>query len=73
VAVFGTGGDGLRIRNQPGLSMMISFVALENEVFEITGGPIDIDGYRWWFLVNPYDESKSGWAASNFLRSVESQ
>lgn len=73
VAVSETGGDGLRIRNQPGLAMMISFVALENEVFEVAGGPIEIDGYTWWFLVNPYDVSKSGWAASNFLRPMESQ
>jgi hypothetical protein len=73
VAVSGTGGDGLRIRNQPGLEMMISFVALENEVFEVTGGPVEVDGYTWWFLVNPYDVTKSGWAASNFLRPMESQ
>ncbi|NIS81544.1 MAG: hypothetical protein GTO14_15380 [Anaerolineales bacterium] len=73
VVVSGTGGDGLRLRNEPGLSAVISFLAYENEVFQVEGGPQDRDGYTWWFLVNPYDNSKSGWAAANYLRTMESQ
>jgi hypothetical protein len=72
VMVQGTGGDGLRMRVQPGLSAAVSFVALENEVFQVEGGPTDMDGYVWWYLVNPYDPTKNGWAAMTFLRSIDS-
>lgn len=71
VIVAGTGGDGLRFRTQPGLSGTISFLAYENEVFRVEGGPQEQDGYVWWFLINPYDNSKSGWAAAVFLRPIE--
>lgn len=73
VIVAGTGGDGLRFRTQPGLSGTISFLAYENEVFKVEGGPQELDGYMWWFLINPYDNSKSGWAAAVFLRPIEGQ
>ena len=72
VAVSGTGGDGLRLRNEPGLSSVISSLALENEVFEIKGGPAAEDGYTWWYLVNPYDPEAAGWAAANYLRTFGS-
>jgi hypothetical protein len=70
VQIFGTEGDGLRLRSQPGLDARIEFLGLENEVFEIADGPIQADGYRWWYLSNPYDASKVGWAVANYLRSV---
>ncbi|MEJ2608335.1 MAG: hypothetical protein P8Z41_16945 [Anaerolineales bacterium] len=43
----------------------------ENDVFQVEGGPEDRDGYVWWFLVNPYDSSISGWAVENYLRRME--
>jgi len=72
VAVFGTGGDGLRLRNQPNLDGIISFLALENEVFRVNDGPVYSDGYMWWYLVNPYDNNKAGWGVANYLRSLAS-
>jgi len=71
VVVSGTDGDQLRFRTQPGLSNPVGFLAYENEVFLVEGGPADEDGYVWWFLVNPYDSSKSGWAVQNYLRLME--
>lgn len=71
VQVYGTGGDGLRLRSQPGLDAEIEFLGLENEVFQINDGPAEADGYRWWYLANPYDSSKVGWAVANYLRSVQ--
>ncbi len=71
VIVAGTDGDRLRIRTQPGLSSEIEFLAYENDVFQVEGGPEEQDGYIWWFLVNPYDSSKSGWAVENYLRGME--
>jgi hypothetical protein len=71
VIVAGTEGDRLRIRTQPGLSSGVEFLAYENDVFQVEGGPEDRDGYVWWFLVNPYDSSISGWAVENYLRRME--
>jgi len=71
VAVFGTGGDSLRLRTEPGLSSTIGFLVVEHEVFEVRGGPEEEDDYTWWYLVNPYDPTKSGWAVANYLRAIE--
>lgn len=71
VIVAGTDGDRLRIRTQPGLSSEIGFLAYENDVFQVENGPVEQDGYIWWFLVNPYDGSKSGWAVENYLRRMD--
>ena len=72
VTVFGTGGDGLRLRNQPNLNGVIGFLALENEVFRVNDGPVYSDGYMWWYLINPYDNNKAGWGVANYLRSLDS-
>jgi hypothetical protein len=72
VEILGTGGAGLRLRDQPGLAGLVEGLALEHEVFEITGGPVSADGYRWWYLTSPYDVGQSGWGAANYLRPVVS-
>jgi hypothetical protein len=71
VEIFGTEGQGLSLRHEPGLSAVIDGYGMEDEIFEIRGGPIEADGYRWWFLISPYDESKQGWSVGTYLaRSV---
>lgn len=72
VQVQGTQGDGLRLRTAAGLDAEIRLVALESEVFEVQDGPVETDGYVWWFLVNPYDSSQQGWGVSNYLREADS-
>ena len=72
VQISGTESAGLRLREAPGTSSQVQFVALEGEVFEITNGPQDQDGYIWWYLVSPYDSSRSGWAASSFMTVITS-
>jgi hypothetical protein len=71
VQIAGTGGDGLRLRAEPGLQSRVLFLALEAEVFLVTGGPRDADGYTWWYLEAPAEKSRQGWAASNFLAVVQ--
>ena len=70
VEVHGTQGQGLSLRREPGLSSMVDEYGLENEIFEIKGGPINADGYIWWFLVNIYNNSKQGWAVGVYLRET---
>jgi hypothetical protein len=71
VQVNGTGGDGVRVRSEAGLSGQVLFLGLESEVFLIQDGPRQADGYTWWYLAAPYDQSIRGWAVANYLRVVQ--
>jgi hypothetical protein len=71
VEVYGTGGEGLRIRELAGISYPIQYLGLDQEVFQITDGPVNADGYVWWKLVNPYNPNVSGWAVSNYLKPLD--
>lgn len=70
VQVSGTGGDGLRLRQAPGLGAEMQFLGLEGELFQVADGPVEADGYSWWFVVGSYDETRQGWAAADFLEVV---
>ena len=70
VQITGTEGAGLRIRSAPGLTSDTVFRGEEAETFKITDGPQQADGYTWWHLVAPYDETRAGWAAADFLAVV---
>lgn len=59
------------MRDGPGLDATIIRLAVENEVFQIEDGPQDVDGYVWWYVVNPYDPEITGWVVSNYLRLAE--
>jgi hypothetical protein len=73
VEVFGTGGDGLRVRESPGTRGNILFLGYEGEVFIVQAGPIEQDGRTWWYIVDPYSSSRNGWAAADYLHPLESQ
>ena len=70
VQVSGTGGDGLRLRQGPSLGHEMQFLGLDGELFQVGDGPIAADGYTWWFVIGSYDETRQGWAASEFLEVV---
>lgn len=70
VQITGTEGQGLRIRAQPGLAGEFQFLAYDAEVFVVQDGPREVDGYVWWYLVAPYDETRVGWAAADFLSYI---
>jgi hypothetical protein len=70
VQISGTEGDGLRIRSSPSLTGETVFRGEEAEVFVVRDGPQTADGYTWWYLVAPYDETRDGWAVSDFLAVV---
>ena len=72
VQISGTNGEGLRIRSEPGLNGNPDFLGYDSEVFLVRDGPREVDGYVWWYLVAPYDETRAGWAASEFLTYIPS-
>ncbi len=72
VQITGTEGEGLRIRSEPGLNGNSEFLGFDSEVFIVQDGPRTVDGYIWWYLVAPYDQSRAGWAASDFLSYIPS-
>jgi len=71
VKVTGTGGAGLRMRAEPGTDADIHFMAMDEEVFLVIGGPVEKDGYVWWQLKASYDANRTGWSAESFLSLVE--
>ena len=71
VQITGTGGDGLRLRSEPGLNSDVRMLGEEAEVFIVKDGPQEVDGYTWWYLVGPADETRRGWAVANYLMVVQ--
>ncbi|HLA06578.1 MAG TPA: hypothetical protein VJ022_03980 [Anaerolineales bacterium] len=72
VQITGTDGEGLRIRSEPGLDGNPVFLGFDSEVFIVQDGPRLVDGYTWWYLVAPYDSTRVGWAAADFLTYIPS-
>jgi hypothetical protein len=70
VQITGTEGAGLRIRREPGQGGDTVFLGEESETFQVKEGPQQADGYIWWYLVAPYDETRAGWAAADYLAAV---
>ena len=68
--ITGTEGQGLRIRAKPGLDGEFVFLGYDSEAFLVKDGPQTVDGYVWWYLVAPYDDTRAGWAASDFLTYI---
>lgn len=71
VQVVGTGGDGLRLHGTAGVASEVHYVAIDTEVFLVTEGPIEADGYSWWYLQDPYTENAVGWGVANYLAVVQ--
>jgi hypothetical protein len=71
VKVTGTAGNGLRLRDQPGLKGKVLLLGTEAEVFKIEDGPVEVDGYTWWYLVSPFDPDRKGWGVGDYLVTVE--
>ncbi len=71
VAVSGTEGSGVAIRQGPGTSYQWMAIGNEGDVFLVQDGPRENDGYTWWFVVDPQNADRAGWAAGEFLQAVE--
>ena len=71
VQVSGTGGAGLRLHIEAGVSSAVHYTALEAEVFLVKDGTVDTDGYIWWLLQDPYTNNAVGWGVGNYLLIVQ--
>jgi hypothetical protein len=71
VIVVGTEGDGLSIRQGPGLEHATFFVGYDGELFIVEDGPRDVDGYVWWYIVNADDPERAGWSVEDYLEVTE--
>jgi hypothetical protein len=71
VQIVGTDGLGLNIHEEAGKESPAKFIAAESEVFLVIGGPIQKDDLLWWQLATPYDESRQGWAAADYLSIIQ--
>lgn len=70
VQVAHTEGDPLKLRQAPSLSAETNYLAVPNEVFKVENGPTIADGFTWWFLVDPIDSQRNGWAVENYLEAT---
>jgi hypothetical protein len=80
VVVANTGGQGIRLRSQPGTSGQTLAIYRDGDRFVVLppdgdyeSYPVELDNYRWYRIQvdgNP-EENLTGWAAGNFLAPVE--
>lgn len=71
--ISGTEGEGLRLRAGPGRNYEVRFIGMDSEVFEVIDGPVQADGYIWWKLQAPYDQSRNGWSVEEYLEVVTAE
>jgi len=71
VKITGTNGEGLNLRSAPGVNSPIRFLGMDAEVFLVKDGPEQVDNIIWWLLQAPYDATRNGWAAANYLTLIQ--
>jgi len=69
VAVVDTGGDGLKIHNEPDIESDTLTIAADGSVWIIIEGPNITEGRVWWKM---WSESSglTGWAVQDYLTAV---
>jgi hypothetical protein len=71
VVIVGTGGDGLKVRQGPGLDYEYIFVATDGNQFKVEDGPREANDYTWWYIVDPQNADRFGWAVVDFMQVVQ--
>jgi hypothetical protein len=71
IMISGTGGDGLSVRQGPGVDYAYLFVAKDGDQFLVQDGPREANGYTWWYIVDPKDPNRFGWAVETFMRVIQ--
>lgn len=71
IVISGTEGDGLTVRQGPGKDFTSVFVAKDGDRFTIKDGPRQANGYIWWYIVDPNDQNRFGWAVADFMQVTQ--
>jgi len=71
IQVSGTEGDGLTVRQGPGKDFTGVFVANDGDKFVVKDGPRQADSFIWWYIVDPADQNRFGWAVQDFMQVVQ--
>ncbi len=67
IAISGTEGEGLNIRQSPGTDSPVVYLAQEGETYTITDGPQIKDGLVWWKINQTAGGAKNGWAVQDYF------
>jgi len=67
IEINGTDGSGLAVRQGPGVNYTYFFVANDGDVFLVEDGPRDADGYTWWYISDPNNADRTGWAVEDWM------
>jgi len=70
IVVRGTEGTGLTVRQGPGTDYTFVFIANEGEQFNVMDGPRESTGYTWWYILDPNNPDRFGWAVSIYMQVV---
>jgi hypothetical protein len=70
IIIVGTEGDGLNVRQGPGVSYDPVCLARDGDQFTIGEGPREGDGFTWWEVTQVDNPDCFGWAVEPFLQVV---
>jgi hypothetical protein len=69
VSVIDVGEDRLNVRDAAGVfDTGVIFRADEGDIFTVIEGPAQADGLTWWRIQDPFNSTRTGWAAANYLQ-----
>jgi len=67
IIIAGTEGEGLNVRQSPGIESPVVYLAQEGESYLITDGPKIQDGLIWWLIEQTEEGIKTGWAVQDYF------
>lgn len=67
IIIAGTEGEGLNVRQSPGIESPVVYLAQEGESYVITNGPKIQDGLIWWLIEQTEEGIKTGWAVQDYF------
>jgi 3D (Asp-Asp-Asp) domain-containing protein len=69
--IAGTGGQGLSVREGPGLTFAVLAVLAEGTAVRVIDGPrFDREGHVWYRITGTDERATGGWSAGEFLTQV---
>jgi hypothetical protein len=70
VQVVGVDTSGLNVRSAPGTGSTVKFRANEGDRFVLRDGPQTASNDEWWYIQDPQDQNRAGWASRRYLTAI---